>query len=201
MLSGRRLARFGIPPHLTLSVRRRILAAECLRMGLKEHIREIPDFPTPGILFRDITPLLGHPKAFRLAVDQLAERFASEPFDAVAAIESRGFVFAAPLAYRLGVPLVPVRKEGKLPFDTHSVTYALEYGSDTLEIHVDAIREGSRTLIVDDLLATGGTAAATVRLVERSGASVAGLAFVIELTDLGGRDALAGYRVESLVAW
>ena len=170
-------------------------------MDLKEHIREIPDFPTPGILFRDITPLLGNPDAFRRAVDQLAERFASEPFDAVVAIESRGFVFAAPLAYRLGVPLVPVRKAGKLPFDTHSVTYALEYGSDSLEVHVDAISEGSRALIVDDLLATGGTAAATVRLVERSGARVAGLAFVIELRDLGGRDALAGYRVESLVTW
>ena len=168
-------------------------------MNLKEHIREIPDFPTPGILFRDITPLLGHPEAFRFAVDRLAERFASEPFDAVVAIESRGFVFAAPLAYRLGVPLAPVRKQGKLPFDTHSVTYALEYGSDSLEVHVDAIGEGSRALIVDDLLATGGTAAATVRLVERSGAAVAGLAFVIELTDLGGRNALSGYRVESLV--
>ena len=168
-------------------------------MDLKEHIREIPDFPTPGILFRDITPLLGHPEAFRFAVDRLAERFASEPFDAVVAIESRGFVFAAPLAYRLGVPLAPVRKQGKLPFDTHSVTYALEYGSDSLEVHVDAIGEGSRALIVDDLLATGGTAAATVRLVERSGAAVAGLAFVIELTELRGRDALSGYRVESLV--
>ena len=170
-------------------------------MDLKEHIREIPDFPTPGILFRDITPLLGHPEAFRFAVDRLAERFASEPFDAVVGIESRGFVFAAPLAYRLGVPLAPVRKQGKLPFDTHSVTYALEYGSDSLEVHVDAIGEGSRALIVDDLLATGGTAAATVRLVERSGARVAGMAFVIELTDLGGRDALSGYRVESLVTW
>ena len=132
-------------------------------------------------------------------MDRLAERFASEQFDAVVGIESRGFVFAAPLAYRLGVPLTPVRKQGKLPFDTHSVTYALEYGSDSLEVHVDAIGEGSRALIVDDLLATGGTAAATVRLVERSGASVAGLAFVIELTDLGGRNALSGYRVESLV--
>ena len=170
-------------------------------MDLKEHIREIPDFPTPGILFRDITPLLGHPEAFRRAVELLAERFEPESFDSVVAIESRGFVFAAPLAYRLGIPLVPVRKEGKLPFDTHSVTYALEYGSDSLEIHVDAISEGSRVLIVDDLLATGGTAAATVRLIERSGASVAGLAFVIELTDLRGRDALAGYRVESLVTW
>ena len=170
-------------------------------MDLKEHIREIPDFPTPGILFRDITPLLGHPEAFRRAVELLAERFEPESFDSVVAIESRGFVFAAPLAYRLGVPLVPVRKEGKLPFDTHSVTYALEYGSDALEIHVDAIGEGSRVLIVDDLLATGGTAAATVRLIERSGASVAGLAFVIELTDLRGRDTLAGYRVESLVTW
>ena len=170
-------------------------------MDLKEHIREIPDFPTPGILFRDITPLLGHPDAFRRAVELLAERFEPESFDSVVAIESRGFVFAAPLAYRLGIPLVPVRKEGKLPFDTHSVTYALEYGSDALEIHVDAIGEGSRVLIVDDLLATGGTAAATVRLIERSGASVAGLAFVIELTDLRGRDTLAGYRVESLVTW
>ncbi len=170
-------------------------------MDIKEHIREIPDFPTAGILFRDITPLLGHPEAFRYAVDLLAARFESERLDSIVAIESRGFLFGAPLAYRLGLPLVPVRKEGKLPFDTHSVTYALEYGSDSLEVHVDAIDAGSRALIVDDLLATGGTASATVNLVERSGGSVAGLAFVIELTDLGGREALAGYRVESLVTW
>ena len=169
-------------------------------MNLTEHIREIPDFPAPGILFRDITPLLGHPKAFKYSVDLLAERFETESFDAVVAIEARGFVFGAPLAYRLGVPLVPVRKQGKLPSDTHSVTYELEYGSDWLEVHVDAIGEGSRTLIVDDLLATGGTAAATVRLVEQSGATIAGVGFVIELTDLGGREALAGHRVESLVA-
>ena len=169
-------------------------------MDLNEHIRAIPDFPTPGILFRDITPLLAHPEAFKYAVDMLAEGFESEPFDSVVAVEARGFVFAAPLAYRLGVPFVPVRKAGKLPFDTHSETYALEYGSDALEIHVDGISDGSRALIVDDLLATGGTAAATARLVERSGASVAGLAFVIELTELGGRDALAGYRVESLLS-
>ena len=169
-------------------------------MDLNEHIRAIPDFPTPGILFRDITPLLAHPEAFKYAVDMLAERFESEPFDSVVAVEARGFVFAAPMAYRLGVPFIPVRKAGKLPFDTHSATYALEYGSDSLEIHVDAIGEGSRALIVDDLLATGGTAAATARLVERIGASVAGLAFVIELTELGGRDALAGYRVESLLS-
>lgn len=168
-------------------------------MDLKDHIREISDFPAPGILFRDITPLLGHHEAFRHAVQQIAERFDDESFNSVVAIESRGFVFAAPLAYILGLPLVPVRKPGKLPFDTHSVTYDLEYGSDSLEVHVDAFGRGARVLIVDDLLATGGTAAATVRLVEQSGATVIGLAFVIELADLRGRDALVGYRIESLL--
>ena len=134
-------------------------------------------------------------------MDQLAGRFEDESLNAVVAIEARGFVFAAPLAYNLGVPLIPVRKSGKLPFDTLSVTYALEYGSDSLEVHVDAIAEGSRVLIVDDLLATGGTAAAAARLVERCEATVAGLAFVIELAELRGRETLAGYRVQSLVTF
>ena len=170
-------------------------------MDLTQHIRDIPDFPAPGILFKDITPLLMNPEAFRYAVDGLAERFASRTFDAIAGIESRGFLFAAPLAYRLSVPLVPVRKEGKLPFDTLSVTYALEYGSDSVEVHSDAICDGHEVLILDDLLATGGTVAATAKLVERSGGQVSGVGVVIELSDLGGRDALTDYHVESLITY
>ncbi len=170
-------------------------------MDLRQHIRNIPDFPEPGILFRDITPLLQHPGAFAHAVDGIARRFSSVEFDAIVGVESRGFVFAAPLAYQLQIPLIPVRKEGKLPFETNSITYALEYGSDTVEVHVDAIDKGQSILIVDDLLATGGTARATAALVERCGGRVAGVGVVIELETLGGRRALEGYRVESLVAY
>ena len=170
-------------------------------MDLTQYVRNIPDFPTPGILFRDITPLIMNPAAFRYAVDGIAERFSEREFDVIVGIESRGFLFAAPLAYRLGVPLIPVRKMGKLPFDTLSVTYALEYGSDTVEMHSDAIGEGRRALILDDLIATGGTAAATAQLVEHAGGEVCGVGVVIELSDLVGRDALTGYHVESLIAY
>ena len=170
-------------------------------MDLKRHIRDIPDFPRPGILFRDITPLLAHPPALRRAVDALAERFADVRYDLIVGIESRGFVFSAALAYSLGVPLIPMRKRGKLPFEVVSESYDLEYGSDALEIHADAIAPGARALIVDDLLATGGTLSAAVRLTERVGGTVAGVGVVIELADLRGRDALAGCAVESLALY
>ena len=170
-------------------------------MDLTQHIRDVPDFPTPGILFRDITPLLQHPAAFRFAVDQMSERFADAGFDAIVGIESRGFLFAAPLAYKLGIPLVPARKQGKLPYETNSVSYELEYGTDSIEVHVDAVRPGDRVLIVDDLIATGGTLAATVELIERIGGSVAGVGVVIELSDLNGQDLLSGHDVESLLTY
>ena len=170
-------------------------------MDLKRHIRDIPDFPEPGILFRDITPLLAHPPALRRAVDGIAERFAGVSFDAIVGIESRGFVFSAALAYSLGVPLVPARKSGKLPSEVLSVSYDLEYGSDALEMHADAIAPGGRALLVDDLLATGGTLSAAARLVESAGGTVAGIGVVIELAALRGRDALAGYAVESLALY
>ena len=170
-------------------------------MDLRDYIRDVPDFPSPGILFRDITPLLHDPAAFRRAVDSLTERFEDEGFDVVAGIESRGFLFAAPMAYNLGVPLVPFRKRGKLPFDTVSASYELEYGADAMEVHVDAIAEGRRVLIVDDLIATGGTLAAAIELVEKTGGAVAGIGAVIELLDLDGRAALGEYRVESLLTY
>ena len=168
-------------------------------MDLSEYIRDIPDFPRPGILFKDITPLLAEPRAFHEAVDWLSELCAPLRVDTIVSIEARGFLFAAPLAYCTGKPLVPVRKKGKLPFDTYSVTYDLEYGTDTVEVHVDGISNGHRVLIVDDLLATGGTMAAAAKLVERTGGTIAGLAVVLELTDLGGRERLKDYNTLSLV--
>ena len=168
-------------------------------MELRDYIREIPDFPTPGILFRDITPLLGEPAAFREAIDRFAEYYTSRCLDTIVGIDARGFLLAAPLAYRLGKPLVPVRKEGKLPFETHKVTYALEYGFDAVEIHKDAIGSGHRVLIVDDLLATGGTMAAAAMLVKEAGGHVEGIAALVELTDLAGRDRLKGYDLFSLI--
>lgn len=170
-------------------------------MELREYIRDVPDFPSPGILFRDITPLLHDPAAFRRAVDALTERFSDARFDVVAGIESRGFMFAGPMAYNLGVPLVPFRKRGKLPFDSLSVSYELEYGTDAMEVHVDAIGAGQRALIVDDLIATGGTLAAAVELVEKTGGAVAGIGAVIELLDLDGRSTLGAHRVESLLTY
>jgi adenine phosphoribosyltransferase len=168
---------------------------------LRRFIRNIPDFPKPGIMFRDITPLLAHPEAFREAVRRLAEHFRERDVSAVAAAEARGFIFAAPLALELDAAFVPVRKPGKLPFDTQSFHYELEYGTDTLEMHTDAVREGDRVLLVDDLLATGGTMQACVKLCEQSGAEVVGCAFVIELTFLDGRKKLAPYDVVSLVEY
>ena len=171
-------------------------------MDLKEYIRDIPDFPQPGILFRDITPLLGHPAAFDCAVARLAAE-AGRPadLDVVAAVESRGFIFGAPLARELGKPLVPVRKPGKLPGDTYAVEYDLEYGSNTLEIHADAIAPSQRVLIVDDLLAIGGTLEAACSLVEQCGGVVSRLAVVIELAFLDGRRRLAGRDLVSLIQY
>ena len=168
---------------------------------LRAKIREIPDFPKPGILFYDITTLLKDPAAYREAIDLMVAPYRDERVDIVVGMESRGFIFSAPLAYLLGAGLVPVRKLGKLPAETLTVEYALEYGSNTLEIHRDAIRPGQRVLIVDDLLATGGTVHGTIELVERLQGEVIGLAFLVELDFLKGRERLAGRRVTSVVTY
>lgn len=170
-------------------------------MQIKSYIRDIPDFPKPGILFRDITPLLGNAEALKFAIDRMQELCESLQPDVLVSVESRGFLFAAPLAYRMGKPLAPVRKQGKLPHDTHGVTYELEYGTDTLEIHRDGIGGGQRALIVDDLLATGGTVAAAAELVRECGCQVAGYAFLIELADLNGRERLGGGEIVSLITY
>ena len=166
---------------------------------LKKHIRDIPGFPKEGIIFKDITPLLKHPAAFRKAVDKLAGKFKKKKIDVVVCVEARGFIFGSAVAYKLGAGVVPVRKKGKLPHKTHSVTYDLEYGQDTLEMHQDAFEKGARVLIVDDLLATGGTTKAVIDLVNRVGGKVAGIVFLIELTALKGREKLEGYPVHSLI--
>jgi adenine phosphoribosyltransferase len=168
---------------------------------LRDLIRPIPDFPSPGILFRDITPLLHDPDALRATNDALADAGRALDTTVVAGVEARGFIFGVPVAERLGAPFVPVRKPGKLPGKRASVFYELEYGQGSLELHHDPSVEGQRVLIVDDLLATGGTAAATARLVEELGGTVAGFAFVIELVDLGGRARLDGHTVRSLVTY
>jgi adenine phosphoribosyltransferase len=168
---------------------------------LKGRIRDVPDFPSPGIMFRDLTPLLADPEALRFAIDALADAFGGRRIDKVVGVEARGFIVAAPVAYRLGAGFVPVRKPGKLPWRTESEQYALEYGVDSLEMHGDALAAGEEVLVVDDVIATGGTARATARLVERAGATVTGLAFLIELTYLAGREKLEGYDIVSLVAY
>jgi adenine phosphoribosyltransferase len=168
---------------------------------LADHIRDIPDFPRPGVVFKDITPLLGDAKAFRFTVDALADRFADHTVDRVLGIEARGFILAAPVAYRFHAGFVPVRKAGKLPWEIERQEYELEYGTDLLEIHRDAVAQGEQVLIVDDVIATGGTAAATARLVERLGGMVLGFAFVIELGFLEGRKKIDGYRIHSLVTY
>ncbi len=169
--------------------------------GLKRHIRSIPDFPSKGILFRDITPLLQQGAVFRRAIGALARRYAKQPVDAVVAIESRGLIIGSALAYELGVGVIPVRKQGKLPHKTYRVSYALEYGKDTLEIHRDGISRGWRVLLVDDLLATGGTMKATTRLIERCGGTILETAFLIELTDLNGRRLLSPHKVFPLIQY
>jgi adenine phosphoribosyltransferase len=168
---------------------------------LRSTIRDIPDWPKAGVTFKDITPLLNDPTAFAGTIDALAADAGEGTVDRVLGVEARGFMFAAPVAYRLGAGFVPVRKAGKLPWEIEREEYVLEYGTDLLEIHRDAIAPGERVLIVDDVLATGGTAAATARLVERLGGVVAGLAFVIELDFLGGRSQLGGYPLVSLVRY
>ncbi|MCW5983171.1 MAG: adenine phosphoribosyltransferase [Bryobacteraceae bacterium] len=167
--------------------------------NLKTLIREVPDFPKPGILFYDITTLLKDPAGLKAVVDALRDAVAGIDFDLVIGIESRGLIFGPMVAYQAGAGFVPVRKPGKLPAATEKVEYALEYGSDSLEIHRDAVSHGAKVLIVDDLLATGGTAAGVARLVERLGGKVAGLAFVVELDFLNGRRKLPGYDVRSLL--
>lgn len=166
---------------------------------LEDHVRDIPDYPQPGVTFRDITPLLGSPDAFRFCVDAIADHYAGVEVDRVLGIEARGFIVAAPVAYRMGAGFVPVRKAGKLPWAVAREEYELEYGSEKLEIHRDAIHPGERILVVDDVLATGGTAAAAIRLVEELDGVVVGLGFVLELVPLGGRERLAGRDFVSLV--
>lgn len=163
--------------------------------ALKERIRHVPDFPKPGILFYDVTTLLGDREGFRLAVDAMAEPYSGQPIDMIVGIESRGFIFGSAIADRIGAGFAPVRKPGKLPSTTRRASYDLEYGTDALEIHDDAVQAGQRVLIVDDLLATGGTAAATVGLVRSLGADVVGVQFLIELVALRGRDRLQGENV------
>lgn len=168
---------------------------------LKRYIREVPDFPKPGILFYDITTLLKDPKALRMTVDRFVWMFCERQVDCVVGIESRGFMFGPGVAYDLNAGFVPVRKPGKLPAATLSQSYDLEYGSDRIEMHRDAISPGNRVLIVDDLIATGGTAKAAAQLVEQAGGEVVGFGFILELTALGGRGVLSGYPVESLIQY
>ncbi len=168
---------------------------------LRAKIREIPDFPKPGILFYDITTLLKDAGAYKEAIDLMVEPYRDLRVDLVVGMESRGFIFSGPIAYKLGAGLIPVRKLGKLPAETVSVEYALEYGSNTLEIHRDSIRAGQRILIVDDLLATGGTVRGTIELVERLQGEIVGLAFLVELLFLKGRDRLASYKTTSVIQY
>lgn len=166
---------------------------------VKKAIRDIPDFPKKGIIFKDITPVLKTPRLFKKVINDFADKYRNRGVTAIAGIESRGFIFGSALALKLGLPFIPIRKKGKLPYKTISATYALEYGSDTIEMHEDAIASGDTVLILDDLAATGGTAKATAELVEKAGGKVFGFAFVIELAFLNPRAKLAGYDFYSLV--
>jgi adenine phosphoribosyltransferase len=168
---------------------------------LRECVRDIPDFPKPGVIYKDITPLLSNTDAFRSTIDLIADHFEGTTVDRVLGVEARGFIIAAPVAYRFSSAFVPVRKAGKLPWEIERVEYELEYGTDLLEIHRDAVEPGDHVVIIDDVLATGGTAAATIRLVEKLGGTVVGLGFVIELGFLHGREKLQGYDVLSLVTY
>ena len=168
---------------------------------LRAHIVDVPDFPEPGIIFKDLTPLLADVDAFRFAVDALADRYAGTGLDAVVGIEARGFVLAAPLAYRLGVSLVPARKPAKLPRAIVRQDYDLEYGSDALEIHEDAFGAGDRVLLIDDVLATGGTAEAAAALIGSTGAELIGIGFLMELAFLAGREKLVGYDIHSVLVY
>lgn len=166
---------------------------------LKNKIRDIPDFPKPGIVFKDITPLVKDPAALRLAVHQLLHPFLGRDITAVAGMEARGFIFGSLVAWELGVPFVPLRKPGKLPYDVQSISYDLEYGSAELQVHIDAFDQNDKVLLIDDLLATGGTAKASCELIEKLGAKIVACAFVVELDFLGGRERLQDYEVHSLL--
>jgi adenine phosphoribosyltransferase len=170
-------------------------------MDLQNYIRDIPDFPKPGILFKDITPLLSEPSAFREAIHQLRSHFTGHKVDALAAAEARGFLLAAPLALLMEKPLVPLRKPGKLPYRTHALQYDLEYGSAELQMHVDGVEKGAKVLLIDDVLATGGTMAAACKLVEKAGGIVASCAFLLELRALKGREKLAPHEIFSLIEY
>jgi adenine phosphoribosyltransferase len=169
-------------------------------MNLDDHIRSIPDFPKPGINFKDIAPLLEEPEAMRYCIDTIAAQYAGEA-DKIAAFDARGFLFGAPLAYTMGLPLVPIRKKGKLPYECITAEYGLEYGKDAVQLHVDAIAPGERVLMIDDLLATGGTMEAGCALVERLGGNIIGCQFIIELEGLGGRERLGRYDVSALLSY
>jgi adenine phosphoribosyltransferase len=170
-------------------------------MDLKSYIRDVPDFPKPGILFKDITPLLAEPAAFEYAISRLSAHYIGAEFDAIAAAEARGFLIAAPLALQLRKPLIPLRKPGKLPYQTHSFKYDLEYGSAELQMHIDSVKPGAKVLLVDDVLATGGTMAAGVRLVENAGGIVLGCCFLIELSFLQGQAKLPNLDIFSLITY
>ncbi len=168
---------------------------------LKRYVRNIPDWPKKGILFRDITPLLANHSAFIAAIDALTDGFKDTDIDYVAAVEARGFIFGSAVAEKLLAGFIPIRKKGKLPYKTQSATYDLEYGTDTLEVHVDAIEPGSKVLLVDDLLATGGTMAAACELIEKVGGQIAAISFLIELTELAGRDKLSNHPVKTVMSY
>ncbi len=170
-------------------------------IDLKRHICSVPDWPKKGILFRDITPLLADPKAFAAAVDALCAGFTGVCIEYVAAVEARGFIFGAAVAEKLGAGFVPIRKKGKLPFETESITYDLEYGTDTLEVHSDAVENQAKVLMVDDLLATGGTMASACKLIEKIGGQVVGIVFLIELAALRGREKISYYNVKSIISY
>ena len=168
---------------------------------LQGYIRSIPDWPKKGILFRDITPLLAEPKALVAAIEAMCSGFADAGVEYVAAVEARGFIFGAAAAEKLEAGFVPIRKKGKLPFETESISYDLEYGTDTLEVHRDALKSGAKVLMVDDLLATGGTMAAACKLIEKIGGQVVGITFLIELCELAGREKLGGYKINTLISY
>ncbi len=170
-------------------------------MDLKEYIRDVPDFPKPGILFKDITPLLGSPKAFEYAIDDLCEQYSELEIDAIAAAEARGFLVAAPMAIKLGKPIIPLRKPGKLPYRTISYQYELEYGTAELHMHIDAIKPKARVLLVDDLLATGGTMQAGCKLIEQAGGIVVGCGFLVELSFLNGTEKLKPVECYSVITY
>ncbi len=170
-------------------------------IDLKKYIRSIPDWPKKGILFRDITPLLADPKAFAAAIGALCADFIEAGIEYVAAVEARGFIFGAAVAEKLDAGFVPIRKKGRLPFKTESVTYDLEYGTDNLEVHIDVIESKAKVLMVDDLLATGGTMTAACKLIEKIGGQIAGITFLIELTELAGRDKLSKYKINTVISY